>query len=293
MNIYILVILLLIIYCIFLYKINTVWHGRVIQDNKLQEQIENLRKTENQLRRKIAEEQFQYQILSQKNQDFENLISDRKNNLSNTYNNLQESYKENYYKYIETLDAAYSQKENQFKQSLDQLKNELSNVAAAKTREEEIKDKINFYKIQITEKQKSDIQMLQQWKYKLFDPSLVSKVIWSSYIMKPTSDLCNRITLGKTTCGIYKITSLTSQRCYIGQSVNISDRIKSHVKCGLGIDAPASNKLYNLMQKEGVYNFTFEILQVCEKNKLNERERFWIETYQSNKFGLNIQGGNK
>jgi len=78
--------------------------------------------------------------------------------------------------------------------------------------------------------------------------------------MKPTSDLCNRLTQGKTTCGIYKITSLISLKSYIGQSVNISDRIKQHVKCGLGIDAPATNKLYNLMQEEGVENFTFEIL---------------------------------
>jgi hypothetical protein len=51
-----------------------------------------------------------------------------------------------------------------------------------------------------------------------------------------------------------------SGEIYIGQSVNISDRFKQHVKCGLGIDAPATNKLYNNMQEYGVWNFSFEIL---------------------------------
>jgi len=46
------------------------------------------------------------------------------------------------------------------------------------------------------------------WKSKLYDPSIVSKIIWSSYIIKPTSDMCNRV-LGTTKpiCGIYKITN--------------------------------------------------------------------------------------
>jgi len=37
--------------------------------------------------------------------------------------------------------------------------------------------------------------------------------------------------------------------------------MKQHCKCGLGIDASATNKLYNTMQKDGVWNFTFELLE--------------------------------
>ena len=78
--------------------------------------------------------------------------------------------------------------------------------------------------------------------------------------MKPTSDLCNRVLGSTTICGIYKITNKQTGDIYIGQSVNIADRWKQHIKCGLGIDASATNKLYNNMQKYGVWNFTFEIL---------------------------------
>ena len=92
---------------------------------------------------------------------------------------------------------------------------------------------------------------------------------------------------------IYKITNKQTGDIYIGQSVNVADRWKQHVKCGLGIDASATNKLYNNMQKYGVWNFTFEILQKCTRDKLNEKERFWIQMYQSNKVGLNVTKGNK
>lgn len=47
------------------------------------------------------------------------------------------------------------------------------------------------------------------------------------------------------------------------------------------------------MQKDGVWNFTFELLEECPKELLNEKERFWIEMYQSNKFGLNTMKGNR
>jgi group I intron endonuclease len=125
-------------------------------------------------------------------------------------------------------------------------------------------------------------------------PIVVSKIIWSSYIMKPTSDMCKRI-LKKysSVCGIYKITNIITNEKYIGQSRNISDRWKEHIKCGLGIDAPATNKLYNNMQKYGVWNFTFDLLEECPSSQLNEKERSWIEMYKSNIIGLNTQKGNK
>ena len=47
------------------------------------------------------------------------------------------------------------------------------------------------------------------------------------------------------------------------------------------------------MQQFGVWNFTFEILEKCERSQLNEKERFWIDMYQSNKVGLNTMKGTK
>lgn len=63
--------------------------------------------------------------------------------------------------------------------------------------------------------------------------------------------------------GIYRITNLDNDMCYIGQAVNIADRFKQHIKCGLGIDAPQT-KLYKAMLEEGVENFRFEVIEICQ-----------------------------
>lgn len=105
------------------------------------------------------------------------------------------------------------------------------------------------------------------------------------------NELCERVLGKKTACGIYKITNLTTEQCYIGQSRDIATRWKDHCKCGLGIDAPVTNVLYNAMQENGVWNFTFELLEECSSEQLNEKEKFWIEMYQSKIFGYNATKG--
>lgn len=125
------------------------------------------------------------------------------------------------------------------------------------------------------------------------NPEVLNKLIWKTYFERPTSDLINRIIgVNKIITGIYKITNNLNSKVYIGQSVDISTRLKAHIKAGLGIDS-SNNKLYTEMKDIGVENFSFEIIEECERAQLNERERFWIEYYQSTDFGYNIQKGNK
>ena len=46
------------------------------------------------------------------------------------------------------------------------------------------------------------------------------------------------------------------------------------------------------MQKYGVWSFAFELIEQCPKEQLNEREKFYISLYQTDKFGYNMtQGG--
>ena len=92
---------------------------------------------------------------------------------------------------------------------------------------------------------------------------------------------------------IYKITNQLTNMCYIGQAVDLAKRWKDHAKCGLGIDTPVNNKLYKAMQLNGLENFTWEILEECPSNELNEKEKFYIELYQAYEYGYNSTKGNK
>ena len=141
--------------------------------------------------------------------------------------------------------------------------------AEARLREQEKKDKINFYKLSISDADLADVEKLENLKSSFHKPVVLSKLIWTQYFQKQMTELCDRVLGKNTVCGIYKITDLLTEQCYIGQSVNISDRWKQHCKCGLGIEASATNVLYNSMQKDGVWNFSFELLEECSRELLN------------------------
>lgn len=83
--------------------------------------------------------------------------------------------------------------------------------------------------------------------------------------------------------GIYKITS-PSGKIYIGQSINIEKRFKQY-KCLY--NSRNQIALHNSFLKHGILNHFFEIIEICEINELNERERYWQDFYNVLKSGLN------
>lgn len=118
------------------------------------------------------------------------------------------------------------------------------------------------------------------------------KLIWTEFYQKPLQALCKLLNADKSV-GIYKITDTRNQRMYIGQAVDIGTRWKEHVKCGLGIGTTSylSNKFYTALHNHGAENFTFEILELCSRDKLDERERYWIDFYNAASFGYNTKPG--
>ncbi len=79
-------------------------------------------------------------------------------------------------------------------------------------------------------------------------------------------------------CGIYKITNKLNNMCYIGQSTNIELRWIAHIKHIKEIDNE-DNYFYQQIRKYGITNFTFEILEECSIDKLNEKEQYWFKQY--------------
>lgn len=117
-------------------------------------------------------------------------------------------------------------------------------------------------------------------------------LIWQTY-WQPLAKTQFPIILGSAAVktGIYKITNVITNECYIGQALDINKRFKEHCKCGLGIDTPPGNKLYKAISEYGLQNFSFEILEECKKEELNEKEKFYINLYDSYNFGYNSNKG--
>jgi hypothetical protein len=227
--------------------------------------------------------------------------------LSNEYEQDKKTTREAFHAYVEILCGEYSKAEEHFDNELAKMsetialrKEELDEIAAtwkaareAQIREEEMLLKSDFYRLHLSELDANTIELIEQLKPRLPEPRVLSMLIWSTYFQKQTTALCNNILGINKVCGIYKITNIKTGLCYIGQAVDIADRWKQHIKCDLGIDTPAQNKLYKAMLRDGITNFTFELLEQCERNLLNEKEKFYIGLYQSCDYGYNSTSGNK
>lgn len=161
-------------------------------------------------------------------------------------------------------------------------------VAAAK-RAEEMKDQLAFYRIQLSEIDVNEIDMLRSVEPYLRDKEPLNKIIWKCYYEKPTTDMIGRVVGSGVKTGIYKITEIATGKCYVGQAANIAERWKQHIKRGVGADAPTRNKLYPAMIAAGPENFTFEVIEECPRALLDEREDYWQDYFKAKEFGYSIK----
>lgn len=169
------------------------------------------------------------------------------------------------------------------------LKNQVDNATLAAKREEEKKNNIKFYQVNLSQEDKEDIEKLKEIEKRLSRPDVLNKLIYKVYLEKPTTDLVNRVIGPDSVTGIYKITNTINQMTYVGQSVDLKARWRQHIKRGIGAETPLKNKLYPAMEEFGVWNFTFEVVEICKKEELNEREQFWQEHFNAKTYGYSIK----
>ena len=171
----------------------------------------------------------------------------------------------------------------------DDLQSKVDAAVAASKREEEKRQEQNFYRLVLPESDLYEITQLRAVEPYLRDREALNKVIWKVYYEKPYTDMIGRVLGAGIKTGIYKITNITNNMCYIGQAANVSDRWRQHIKRGLGAEAPTRNKLYPAMAEFGVENFTFELVEECDRAMLDVREDFWQDYFHAKDFGYSIK----
>ena len=93
-------------------------------------------------------------------------------------------------------------------------------------------------------------------------------------------------------CGIYYIENITNRKKYIGQSLNIKARWYRH-KYELNNSIHDNDYLQNAWNKYGEKNFKFKILEECSEDSLNDKERYYINLFNTlnEDFGYNLKQG--
>lgn len=224
--------------------------------------------------------------------------------LESEYQQHKENHKKEFLEVLKDMADEFIKTSSNYQFALDELEKQevqkqaellsLSNQvdAAVESNKRALLDETDnqFYRCMISDLFKKEIQHLRSVEPYLTDSRPLCKIIWESYYRNSCSALLDRLTNGAKISGIYKITNLENNKVYIGQAVNIAERLKTHIKAGIGID-PTNSELYKDMKKIGVENFMFEILEVCPQIELNDKEKFWISFYHGQDFGYNITKG--
>ena len=240
--------------------------------------------------------------IQEKNEELNRLHQQSINSLE-VEKQLSEQAFDNYFK---TLEQQYDKTDKEYAAKVQSCEEELSLVQAdldkmremraaaqqALLKEQEIKENKDNYRLIPTDADLADIKTLERVKRQLNKPRILSMLIWQTYWQPIAKRQFPVIIKAKTATGIYKITNTITEQCYIGQALDIYKRWSQHAKCGLGIDTPPGNKLYQAIQEYGLENFTFEVLTECNSTELDEKEKYFISLYQADIFGYNGTKGN-
>ncbi len=269
--------------------------SRLIELNRLQVEERELQKHIQQIRESKEKDN---EIIFQKSFDLmQEQLSQAAEKEADKFQKAQDDANNEYLKVLEeaaqTIAETLASKREELglvQKQLDTLRAKADAAIAAAKREEEKLLELDKYKILVTELDLLEINRLREIAPYFRNARAIYKIIWESYYRNLTTEMVNRVVGAGTHTGVYKLTNLTNQKTYIGQAANIGDRWKEHIKCGLGIDTP-NNMLYAAMMKDGVENFTFEVLEECERSQLNDREKYYIAFYRSQEHGYNMSRG--
>lgn len=275
-------------------------------DDILDQRDEAIRRADNDYRNLI--EKYTKESVERRN-ELTRLEIDREEEINRNYQTLLAAKRELYrrecndleeeiYKEWEEMYGRHTlncqnleQQEIQIKFAVQNKQTDYDNlIAPFKLLEKEQQEK-QFYCIQIPELEREDIHfLLTTVSPQVRNKDIIPKLVWSEYIQKPTQDLMKRVGI-EDTPGIYKITNIKTNKCYIGKSTKVRQRLIDHIKGSVGISTIADQRIHHAMMDEGLWNWTFEKICDCGKDELNEKEKYYISFFKSQEWGYNIASG--
>ena len=272
-------------------------YNKIIKENKEEKQ-----KLENIVKEIKEKEQFNQTLYKLREEELETLISNKKKiELERLDKEIEE--------WAASAQEAAAFDSTQYQKGLQELgdlkKKELDELAVTindyKARRDVINQEIlraraieeqqDFYRVQLPDSSKHDLELLSSIRKELIKVDILDKLLYDNYVKKPVDEMIKRVLKGESPCGIYKITRLKTGEIYIGKSTDIKSRWQQHSKSVYHCGTISHSTLHTIMEKDGIENFTWEVLEEIPKDKLGSREKYWIEFYDSKNFGLNERAG--
>jgi len=169
-----------------------------------------------------------------------------------------------------------------------QQKRQVINETIQRERLNEMKR--DYHRIILSPEAEEDIKYLLDIEKNIHNKEVLRKLIYETYLRTPLNEMAKRVLNNADPCGIYKITD-ESGLAYIGKSTKVKSRWINHVKSALGIGTISNQEIHKAFRKEGFDNFSFDLLEECPKEVLAEREKYYIDFFETYKMGFNMKVG--
>ncbi len=160
-------------------------------------------------------------------------------------------------------------------------------------RQKQLEEKADYYRICLSDKAKEDISRLLSIVDSFNNKETIYKLIWSEYIQQPFKTLLNHVLGNRDPRNvIYMIQNIKTKETYIGKTkAEVSKRWTEHIKTSLNIGTISRTLIHKALFNDWD-NYSFAILEeVSADANLNEREKYYIDFYQTNVYGYNIKSG--
>lgn len=214
-------------------------------------------------------------------------------NAVNEYRDLKSRDFENFLVDLrEKIDLANEEYET-LKKYLEEERSKRAAVNEQIRRARALEEQEDFYRIQLDPNDKDDVEILRSVAPRLRHPEAINKVIWTGYYQKPLAELRKRLLPNGDVSCVYMATRLKTGEVYVGQTTSFDKRLQEHTRSALGIGTLASSTLHRKMAEDGPEHYLWSILEEVPKDKLRERESYYIDFYDSKTYGLNTISGDK
>lgn len=218
---------------------------------------------------------------------YDNEVTDYELNLAATLEELREAASVEY----EALVSSLTQQLGALQCEVEDYRQKRDAINAEILRQRALDEQQDFYRICITDADLEDIDILLSLRQKLHKSSFLDKITYDTFVSKYVKEMAKRVLEGKDPSGIYKVTNIKTNEVYVGKSTTVATRWQNHTKSAFGLEGVADSQFQRALKKYGIQNFTWELLEEVPKDKLTEREKYYIDLYDTTKYGYNMRNG--
>lgn len=242
----------------------------------------------------IYEEQLRAMALTNAKRYEKTLMNIAKDKVEAEQEKMQKAARESFEKTMADMsvqtEAARTQIEA-FTKEIAEYSAKQAAINEAILRQRALEEQQDFYRVCLGPEAANDVEILNAARRNLKKPEIIDKIIYDNYIGKPVLEMIKRVLQNTTCSGIYKITCIKTGEIYIGKSTDVKSRWQQHCKSAFNCGTIAHSLLHTKMKQHGIENFTFELVEQVPKEQLSEREKFYINFYQTKETGLNERNG--